>query len=107
MGIETQVIKLPRGSDVSFELPFEDDNGVAINMTGWNIDVFEAGPDGAAETYVNDNSTVSWVNQAEGIAKFAMPWGPGIPDAFWVRLRITRTSDDHDDGIDQINVRFT
>jgi len=105
--IEKEWVEFPQGSDVSLELPFQDDNGVAINMTGWTIEIFKAGPEGTVEAYVNANATVAWTNQSGGIAQFDLPWDDAAPPDFWVRLRITRTADGHDDGIDQMNVRYT
>lgn len=107
MRIEREWVEFPRGSDVSLELPFQDDNGAPIPMTGWTIAIFEAGPAGTVATYVNTNATVAWTNQAGGIAQFDLPWDNTAPTEFWVRLRISRTVDGHDDGIDQINVRYT
>lgn len=107
MRIEQEYISLPRGSDVYFEFPCTDDNNLPIDMTGWTVSLFEAGPSGAAQTYVTDNHTVAWSNQVGGVFEFKLPWGALMPDSFWIRLRLKRTSDDHDDGIDQIWVRFT
>lgn len=107
MGIEKQILRIPRGSDVKIALEFVDDDDRPIDMTGWELDVFEAGPAGAVASFVNDNSTFEWTDQTAGVAQFFIDWDAAMPETFWVRLRTTRTSDDHDDALDEITVRFT
>ena len=106
--IEKEWLEFPRGSDIAEEVAFEEDSDPAlpIDMTGWTLEVFEAGPDGAAETYVMANATFTWTDQATGIAKLALPWDDAAPAWFTVRLRATRTVDGHDQGIDELNVRY-
>lgn len=109
MGIEKLTITFPRGSDIAEEVAFEDDSQnppQPINMTGWNLEVFEAGPAGATEAYVESNASFTWVDQANGIARFSLPWSNSAPDFFTVRLRATRVADNHDQGIDEILVRY-
>ena len=107
MRLEKEYITLPRGSDVYFEFPLVDDNDAPINMTGWTVALFEAGPDGAVGSFVQTNHTVAWSNQAGGVFEFKLPWDAASPEEFWIRLRLTRTADGHDDAIDQIWVRYT
>lgn len=108
MRIEKEWLSFPRGSDIAEEVAFEEDSDppLPIDMTGWTLEVFEAGPAGATETYVLANATFTWVDQAGGIAKFALPWNSSAPEWFTIRLRATRTSDSHDQGIDELNVRY-
>lgn len=107
MGIEKQVLRFPRGSDIKWALEFVDDESLPLDMTGWELEVFEAGPAGAAAAFVNANSTFEWSDQVGGVAEFFLDWDVAMPETFWVRLRITRTSDGHDDALDEITVRFT
>lgn len=110
MGIEKLVMTFPRGSDINEEVSFEDDSQdppLRINMSGWDLEIFEAGPEGVVETYVKDNASFVWVDQSSGIAKFSLPWSDSAPPLFTVRLRAKRTSDDYDQGIDEITVRYT
>ena len=105
--LEKEWLTYPRGSDIDIELPFEDDDDVPIPMTGWNISLFEAGPAGPTAAYVEANAVVSWLDQAGGVGRFFLPWNAAAPSYFTVRLLLSRVSDGHDDGIDEILVRYT
>lgn len=85
-------IELERGSDILHELPFRDDDGNPINMTGWTIEVFEG------DTWALANATVTWVDQANGDALLRADWTTSTPPETWLRLRTTRTADGYDDA---------
>ena len=84
------IIPLRRGSDILHEVPFRDDNGDPINMTGWTLSVFEG------DTWGLANATFTWVAQSTGDAVLRADWTSSTPPETWVRLRITRTADGYD-----------
>jgi Uma2 family endonuclease len=101
MTVLNKVLSLPRGSDILFDLEFQDDTGAPINMTGWTIAIFEA------DAWGTTNGSVAWQDQAGGVARLSAPWGNNPPDEVWFRIRATRTADGFDDAYPQLVVRFT
>lgn len=91
---------LNRGSDIRFDLEFQDDNGAAIDMTGHTIAIFEG------ETWAMSNGSVAWTNQAGGVARLSAEWGASPPEETWFRIRTSRTADGYDDAFPKLNVRF-
>lgn len=106
--IAPEVIAVNRGSDIAWPFECKDDNGAPIDMTGWNLELFEAGPAGAASSYVTSNATAVWTDQANGQGEFRLPWDSVAPTEFWFRLRFKNVvaGPDDDDAWDVINVRY-
>ncbi len=100
MTCTSTTVVLNRGSDISLEFDFLDDNGAAINMTGWTIAIFEA------ETWGLANGSIAWTDQAAGVARLTAQWGNTPPAETWFRVRATRTADGFDDALPQLTVRW-
>lgn len=99
MRIEEQYLELPRGSDIRESMLFKAD-GVALDMTGHTIEIFES------EAWFGLSGSVSWTDQAGGEAVLLREWDNSAPQITWVRIRTVRTLDGFDDAYPKINVKF-
>jgi hypothetical protein len=82
-------ITINRGSDLTFTGVWRDQAGAPLNLTGWQIAVFEPHPSVAA-------MTVEWVNAAVGSYIARLQWNDAIPSGRVAnfRLRVSQGADD-------------
>lgn len=82
-------ITINRGSDLTLTGTWRDASGAAMNLTGWDIAVFDAHHSLAT-------MAVEWVNAAAGTYTARIDWSDSIPTGriAHFRLRISKDGDD-------------
>lgn len=81
-------ILINRGSDLTFTGTWRDENGAAMNLTGWAIADYDTVA--AAQGKI----TAQWVNAALGTYTVTMQWDDAMGNSVQFRLKISNGSND-------------
>ena len=82
-------ITINRGSDLIFTGTWRDESGEAVDLTGWEIAVFEP-------NHLGGDMTVEWIDAAAGTYEARLEWNDSIPSGRVASFRLRISSGEQD-----------
>lgn len=92
-------ILINRGSDLTFTGTWRDENGAAMNLTGWAIADYDT------VLVIQGKLTVSWINAALGTYTVTMQWDDRIGSSVQFRLKISSGTTDITSPLIKVDVQ--